>query len=102
MRSIESGLESYLQGHYRDKSFVFRLRADILIPAFTVSVVSYHGEPLLHPEAVEFNELVRRYREKAYFHGIPISGRDSGRGDPEDPEVEMLLSMERYVRLIHT
>ncbi|AFC30432.1 hypothetical protein PM3016_3611 [Paenibacillus mucilaginosus 3016] len=103
LRYIERGLESYLQEYYRDKSFVFTVRADILIPAFTVSVVSYHGgEPLLLPESVEFHELVQGYREKACFQGIPLPGRDTGEWAREGPEVEKPLPMAGYIRLLHT
>lgn len=68
---LEDNIEIYLRKHYRNKKFIYYLNADALVPAFTLSVLSYHKERQL-VNSVDIDELVDWFKSHACFDGLKI------------------------------
>ncbi|MEI7024910.1 hypothetical protein [Paenibacillus sp. y28] len=102
---LERELESYLQNHYKNKSFVLYIPADTAIPAFALTLVSYHGEEQLVGN-VDLEQLIEWYKENAYFDGITIIEEQQAAEEhdgQEDTNTEQNNGRgKRYIKLIQT
>jgi len=72
---IEASWSSYLNNHFKGKTFVFYLWGDYQIPAIRISVVSFHrGLELpfacIFNKANDLNELLIQYKEHVLFDGV--------------------------------
>lgn len=97
---LEDNIEKYLKKHYKNQKFFYFLNGNALVPAFTLTVVSYH-EGQEANEFMNLAELIEWYKKNACFDGIEIVEVSE-----EDSEEEMVEdypdSTRTYVKLIET
>lgn len=99
---LEEEIVGYLQKHYKDKGFIFYLNADALVPAFTMTLVSYYGDKDLK-EISSLPELIDWYKENACFNGVGIieDQTEEERIESESEDISQSVA-KRYIRLINT
>ncbi|WP_419891586.1 hypothetical protein [Paenibacillus xylanexedens] len=97
---IENNIENYLKNHYTNKKFIFYLNADTLVPAFTITVVSFYKDREIM-ESMNLEELIDWYEENAYFDGLRILESFEEESE-EQIETEYPSSTRSYVKLIET
>jgi hypothetical protein len=68
---LEDKIEEYLKQHYQSKKFIYYLNGDAQIPAFTLSVVSFHDYRQIM-NSTDLIELIEWYRSNACFDGLRI------------------------------
>lgn len=99
---LEEEITKYLKKHYKDKDFIFYLNADALVPAFTMTLVSYYGDQDLK-KGSSLPELIDWYKENACFNGLEIIENVTAEEhiEPESEDVSPIVA-SRYIRLIST
>ncbi|OWR32315.1 hypothetical protein CDO73_01525 [Saccharibacillus sp. O23] len=98
----EEAIERYLRTYYQAKNFIFYLKADALIPAFTVTVVSYYEDEEAK-ENYSLLELVDWYTEKACFDGLKIIEDGTGEEHEEaEDEDKLPVTAKIYAKMIRT
>lgn len=98
---LEQEIMKYLKKHYKDKDFVFYLNADVLVPAFRVTLVSYYGDQDLK-ESISLPELIDGYKENAYFNGLEIVEPETDEEQTESESDIIPIVVKRYMKLINT
>lgn len=97
---LEDNVEKYLKRHYKNKKFFYFLNGDTLVPAFTLTVVSYH-EGQEANESMNLADLIEWYKKSAYFDGIEII--EASEDDSEEEIIKDYPDATRtYVKLIET
>lgn len=97
---LEDNIEEYLKKHYKNKKFFYFLNGDALVPAFTLTVVSYH-EGQEANESMNLGDLIEWYKKNACFDGIEIV--EASKEDSEEEIVDDYPDSTRtYVKLIET
>jgi len=97
---LENSIENYLKKHYKNKKFIYYLNADTLVPAFTITVVSFHKDPEFK-EFMNLEELIDWYKEYACFDGLKIVESDE-EAIEENIEDDYPSSTKTYVKMIET
>jgi len=102
-RVLEDNIELYLKKHYRNKKFIYYLNGDALVPAFTLSVLSYH-EGLQIRDSVNLNELIDWYKSNACFEGLRIIETDQKESSEEISAADESYpdTFRTYMKLIKT
>lgn len=99
---MEEAIEQYLKTYYQNKNFILYLKADALIPAFTVTVVSYYEDEEIK-ENDSLPELVNWYKEKDCFYGLEIIEEEIGEEHEEaEDEDELPTTAKVYTKIIRT
>ncbi|MCQ4088452.1 hypothetical protein [Saccharibacillus sp. JS10] len=99
---LEEEIVEYLKKHYKDKEFIFYLNADALVPAFTMTLVSYYGDQDLK-ESSSLTELIDWYKENACFNGLEIIENETDEEQIESESEDILpIVAKRYIKLINT
>lgn len=97
---LEDNIVSYLRKHYKNKSFIYYLSGDALVPAFTLTVVSYYKEQEIK-KCMNLGELIEWYKKHACFNGLKIEG--AIQEERKDEIVDDYQDSTRtYVKLIET
>lgn len=100
---VEENIELYLKKHYIGKDFALYVNADALIPAFTMTIVSYYKGTYLK-ESVPLADMVSWYQTKAYFDGIEIiEDQIKSEDSVLEESIEVIPdSIRTYIKVIHT
>ncbi|MGI2298146.1 hypothetical protein [Paenibacillus sp. GXUN7292] len=100
---LEDNVELYLKRHYRNKKFIYYLSGDALVPAFTLSVLSYH-EGLPIKDSVNISELIDWYKSNACFEGLRIIETNQIELSEEisDADESYPNTFRTYMKLIET
>lgn len=100
-RVLEDNIELYLKEHYRNKNFIYYLNGDALVPAFTLSVLSYHEGNQIK-ESMKLIELIDWYKNNACFNGLRILEVEQEKLSEEILDDEYPDTFRSYVKLIET
>ena len=100
---IEQSIEDYLKRFYNDKSFLFYVWADALVPAIRFCVVT-NFEDLLPFDSIpnvthDIKALIEEYKTTAAFNGVPILEHEGHTEEGQDDEHNG-TGLNVYVRTI--
>ncbi|MFB8373678.1 hypothetical protein [Paenibacillus taichungensis] len=99
---LEKEIEIYLMKHYTGKNFMYYLKADALVPAFTITIVSLYEDKEVQ-ESVSLFELIDWYKENACFDGLEIIARQiSDESKEAESKGAFPDSVKTYTKTINT
>ncbi|MDP9698351.1 hypothetical protein [Paenibacillus sp. FSL R7-0272] len=99
---LEEEIEQYLKTYYKSKDFILYLKADSLVPAFTVTLLSYYEDEGLK-ESCSLPELIDWYKENACFDGLKIIENETSEDHLEVQSEDIFpVVAKTYIKIIRT
>jgi hypothetical protein len=100
---IEESWSTYLNNHFKGKTFVFYIWGDFQIPSIRVSVVSFYEELELPFKCTlnkvnDIQDVLIQYKENAQIDGITIIDVDESDLNEDEEENEYILTV--YSKII--